>query len=167
LRQILLNLVGNAVKFTEAGEVRVSVGIETESGDALMLHFEVRDTGIGIAPERQQAVFEAFTQADGSTTRKYGGTGLGLSICARLVDLMGGRIWVESRPGEGSAFHFTMRAARTVEPASGGGRTSESRLAGKSVLIVDDNTTCTKPLRGSKNDPSLFVRTIAGLAIRR
>ena len=142
LRQILLNLVGNAVKFTEAGEVLVSAGMEGESGDACMLHFEVRDTGIGIAPARQRAIFEAFTQADGSTTRKYGGTGLGLSICARLVDLMGGRIWVESRPGEGSAFHFTMRAARTGEPASGDGRGKESSLAGRSVLIVDDNATC-------------------------
>jgi CheY-like chemotaxis protein len=142
LRQILLNLLGNAVKFTEAGEVLVSAGMEMESGDVLLLHFEVRDTGIGIARERQQAVFEAFTQADGSTTRRYGGTGLGLSICARLVDLMGGRIWVESRPGEGSAFHFTMRAARADEPVSvtDGGR--ESRLVGLRVLIVDNNATC-------------------------
>jgi len=142
LRQILLNLLGNAVKFTEAGEAHVSVGVETESGDGLMLHFEVRDTGIGIAPERQQAVFEAFTQADGSTTRKYGGTGLGLSICARLVDLMGGRIWVESRPGEGSIFHFTMRVGRAADPASTGEGGTEPRLAGRCVLIVDDNATC-------------------------
>jgi len=142
LRQILLNLVGNAVKFTEAGEVLVSARIEPELDEAPMLHFEVRDTGIGIAPERQQAVFEAFTQADGSTTRKYGGTGLGLSICARLVDLMGGRIWVESRPGEGSAFHFTMRTARAAEPVPASERGRETRLAGRRVLIVDDNATC-------------------------
>jgi len=137
VRQILLNLLGNAVKFTEAGEVVVSVGIESEESDTILLHFEVRDTGIGIAPERQQAIFEAFTQADGSMARKYGGTGLGLSICARLVDLMGGRIWVESRSHEGSSFHFTMRAGRTSEPEFSRGR--EDRLAGLRVLIVDDN----------------------------
>jgi len=141
LRQILLNLLGNAVKFTETGEVLVSAAVETEAGDALLLHFEVRDTGIGIEPERQQAIFEAFTQADGSTTRKYGGTGLGLSICARLVDLMGGRIWVESRPGEGSCFHFTMRATRVAEPAPAIETRSTSRLAGHRALIVDDNAT--------------------------
>jgi len=139
LRQILLNLLGNAVKFTEAGEVEVSAEVESEAADTVVLHFAVRDTGIGIAPERQQAVFEAFTQADGSTTRKYGGTGLGLSICARLVDLMGGRIWVESRLGEGSAFHFTMRATRTAEMPCPVDRGSDSRLAGRRVLIVDDN----------------------------
>ena len=142
LRQILLNILGNAVKFTEAGEVLVSAAIEAESGDDLVLHFEVRDTGIGIAPERQQAVFDAFTQADGSTTRKYGGTGLGLSICARLVDLMAGRIWVESHPGEGSAFHFTMRAVRNLDPVSAPDCRRESRVAGLRVLIVDDNATC-------------------------
>ena len=141
LRQILLNLLGNAVKFTETGEVSVSAALEMVPDDALVLHFEVRDTGIGIAPERQQAVFEAFTQADGSTTRKYGGTGLGLSISARLVDLMGGRIWVESRPGEGSVFHFTMRATRAPESASAI-EPREPRLAGLRVLIVDDNAIC-------------------------
>jgi signal transduction histidine kinase/CheY-like chemotaxis protein len=148
LRQILLNLLGNAVKFTETGEVLVSALLEMEPGDPLRLHFEVRDTGIGIAPARQQAVFEAFTQADGSTTRKYGGTGLGLSICARLVDLMGGRIWVESRPGEGSAFHFTMRATRAQEPAAAH-EPGEGRLAGLRVLIVDDNATCLRILAES------------------
>ena len=142
MRQILLNLLGNAVKFTEAGEVLVSAGVETESGSALVLHFEVGDTGIGIAPERQQAIFEAFTQADGSTTRKYGGTGLGLSICARLVDLMGGRIWVESRLGEGSSFHFTMRATRVAGPVPAIEASSTSRLSGHRALIVDDNATC-------------------------
>jgi signal transduction histidine kinase/ActR/RegA family two-component response regulator/streptogramin lyase len=109
LRQVLLNLVGNAVKFTHKGGIRVSVMQELcESGTALM-HFTVRDTGVGIEPEAQTVIFEAFRQADGSTTRKYGGTGLGLAICARLVQLMGGKIWVESMPGQGSTFHFTAR----------------------------------------------------------
>ena len=147
LRQILLNLLGNAVKFTETGEVLVSAAVETEADGALLLHFEVRDTGIGIAAERQQAIFDAFTQADGSTTRKYGGTGLGLSICARLVDLMGGRIWVESRPGEGSVFHFTMRATRVAEPVSANATRAANRLAGHHVLIVDDNATSRDILR--------------------
>jgi two-component system sensor histidine kinase/response regulator len=112
LRQILLNLVGNAVKFTEKGEVMVSAEMERDAGDRFVLHFIVSDTGIGIAPDRQKAIFDAFTQADGSTTRKYGGTGLGLSICSRLVELMGGHVWVESRDGEGSRFHFTASMGR-------------------------------------------------------
>ena len=141
LRQILLNLIGNAVKFTEKGEVEVSVWLDEETAEALLLHFEIRDTGIGIAPDRQRAVFEAFTQADGSTTRKYGGTGLGLSICARLVDLMGGRIWVESRPGQGSRFHFTMHARRGADTGAQDGR-RERPLQGQRVLIVDDNAAC-------------------------
>jgi len=139
LRQILLNLVGNAVKFTERGEVLVSVGVERKLEDGWLLQFAVSDTGIGIAPDRQKAIFEAFTQADGSTTRKYGGTGLGLSICARLVELMGGAIGVESRPGEGSRFHFTMRAGRTGERAAWAASGRQKELAGVRVLIVDDN----------------------------
>jgi PAS domain S-box-containing protein len=105
LRQVLLNLLGNAVKFTDVGEVILRVeGEPTRNG--VDLHFSVRDTGIGIPADRQKLIFEAFTQADNSTTRKYGGTGLGLTITSRLVDLMGGRIWVESQPGAGSIFHF-------------------------------------------------------------
>ncbi|MBI1788335.1 MAG: response regulator [Acidobacteria bacterium] len=134
LRQILVNLAGNSIKFTSQGEVRVQV--EGEGGE---LHFVVADTGIGIPKDRQRQVFEAFTQADGSTTRQYGGTGLGLAISSRLVHLMGGRIWVESEPGQGSRFHFTVRfgenAAAPAEPA-------EARdLAGLRVLVVDDNPT--------------------------
>ncbi len=140
LRQVLLNLLGNAVKFTEAGEVILSACIEEEAGEVARLHIEVSDTGIGIAPERQKAVFEAFTQADGSTTRKYGGTGLGLSISARLADLMGGRIWVESRPGEGSSFHFTSRMGRISEAAPPWEPGKEVLVQGMRVLIVDDNT---------------------------
>jgi PAS domain S-box-containing protein len=105
LRQVLLNLLGNAIKFTDLGEVILRVESEPMK-DGVCLHFSVQDTGIGIPQDSQKLIFEAFTQADNSTTRKYGGTGLGLTITSRLVDLMGGRIWVDSKPGEGSVFHF-------------------------------------------------------------
>ena len=109
LRQILLNLVGNSLKFTRAGHVSISVVAEEISLDRCMLRFSIRDTGIGIPKDRQQAIFEPFSQADNSTTRVYGGTGLGLAICTELVELMNGRIWVESDgPGTGSTFHFTV-----------------------------------------------------------
>ncbi len=118
LRQVLLNLVSNAIKFTDHGSVRVNIDLEEESRAGVMLHFSVKDTGIGIPKEKQALVFEAFTQADSSTTRKYGGTGLGLTITARLVDLMGGKIWLESEPGHGSTFHFTARfELAQAEPA--------------------------------------------------
>jgi signal transduction histidine kinase/CheY-like chemotaxis protein len=143
LRQIVINLAGNAIKFTAHGEVAVEVTLEPGAGDGVMLHFRVADTGIGIPPDKQKAVFEAFEQADASTTRQYGGTGLGLAISRRLVELMGGRLWVESprtdlpadAPGPGCAFHFTvsMAVGHTLAvpvPAP---------LQGVPVLIVDDN----------------------------
>lgn len=108
LRQVLLNLLGNAVKFTEHGGVEAHVGVEKRTASEVALRFSVRDTGIGIPPEKINTVFDSFRQADGSTTRKYGGTGLGLAISSRLVELMGGRILVESEPGRGSMFHFTL-----------------------------------------------------------
>ncbi len=107
LRQVVLNLAGNAVKFTERGEVVLRVEAEESEPDALNLHFTVTDTGIGIPPEKQKLIFEPFTQADTSTTRQYGGTGLGLSISMRLIEMMGGRIWLESEVGKGSTFHFS------------------------------------------------------------
>jgi signal transduction histidine kinase len=108
LRQIIVNLVGNAIKFTTRGEVLVSVTQEAESSDAVLVHFAIKDTGIGISPDKLQKIFEPFSQADGSTSRQYGGTGLGLSICVKLVEMMKGRIWVESEEGKGSKFAFTV-----------------------------------------------------------
>ncbi len=108
LRQVLINLVGNALKFTAQGEVTVRVAMEAETADQAAFHFSVTDTGIGIPLEKQRLIFEAFTQSDSSTTRQFGGTGLGLSISTRLITLMGGSIWVESEPGQGSAFHFRL-----------------------------------------------------------
>ena len=116
LQQVLINLIGNAIKFTAQGGVRVAVscGQQAEDG-AVMVQFSVHDTGIGIPADKTQLIFEAFRQADGSTTRQFGGTGLGLAICSKLVDLMGGRIWVESEPGVGSIFHFTARFTIAAE----------------------------------------------------
>jgi GAF domain-containing protein/CheY-like chemotaxis protein len=140
LRQILLNLLANAVKFTEAGEVVLTV----QATGTDELHFTVRDTGIGLSPDGLAKLFQSFTQADSSTTRKYGGTGLGLAISKRLTELMGGRMWADSDgPGRGSTFHFTLRAsAHALPPAP---RRSilgpQAALAGKRVLVVDDNAT--------------------------
>jgi CheY-like chemotaxis protein len=126
LRQIIVNLIGNAIKFTESGAVELSVGMDSGTPSEIHLHFVVTDTGVGIALEKQKVIFEAFSQADGSTARKFGGTGLGLSICSQLVALTGGKIWVESALGQGSSFHFTavlgvgdpvMETAGTALPA--------------------------------------------------
>ena len=108
IRQVIVNLIGNAVKFTERGEVSLRVHCEADPAQTLLSHFTVRDTGIGIPPEKQRAIFEPFSQADGSISRKFGGTGLGLSICTKLVELMRGKIWLESELGKGSTFHFTV-----------------------------------------------------------
>ena len=109
LRQVLINLLGNAVKFTHAGGIQLHVAVESLNHEQVNLHFRVKDTGIGISPEKRNVIFQPFSQADGSMTRKYGGTGLGLTISARLVELMQGRIWFESEIGRGSTFHFTAR----------------------------------------------------------
>jgi PAS domain S-box-containing protein len=140
LRQVITNLMGNAVKFTAQGEVVLSARCEGQDGETVRLHFTVRDTGIGIPADKAQTIFEAFSQADASMTRKYGGTGLGLTISSRLVETMGGKIWVESEEGHGSRFHFAVElgivrnAASTpvVEPLS---------LQDVRVLVVDDNAT--------------------------
>jgi two-component system sensor histidine kinase/response regulator len=140
LRQILVNLVGNAIKFTDQGEVVVDVKVESLSEEAVNLHVAVTDTGIGIAPEKQRLIFEAFTQADSSAARRFEGTGLGLAISSQLVAMMGGRIWVESEPGRGSRFHFTARFGLHIDAAP---KPSMERVdvKGLSVLVVDDNAT--------------------------
>jgi len=154
LRQVLINLVGNAIKFTHQGEVVVEVALaaDEQSHDGareaamegtVLLHFAVRDTGIGIPADKQQRIFEAFTQADGSTTREYGGTGLGLTICTQLVQLMRGQMWVESAVGQGSTFHCTVRCGVQRQPAPE--RTLVTRHTGREarrslrILIAEDN----------------------------
>ncbi len=137
LRQVLVNLVGNAIKFTERGEVVADVSLETAVDD-VQLHFAVRDTGIGIPETQRQRIFEAFTQANSSTTRKFGGTGLGLAIAKYLVEQMGGRIWVESEVGRGSTFHFTARFAPAPADAIVPRVTPETRVKDCHALIVDD-----------------------------
>jgi PAS domain S-box-containing protein len=141
LRQVVVNLIGNAIKFTERGEVVLWVDVRAQTEHEVCLHFAVSDTGIGIAPEQQQRLFKAFSQADTSTTRKYGGTGLGLAISARLIQLMGGEVWLESEPGRGSTFHFTVRQelahGRTARPS----RVERAELRGLAALVVDDNGT--------------------------
>ncbi len=141
LRQIVVNLVANAIKFTEHGEVAVRVALDSASGENLNLHFSVRDTGLGIPLEKQKLIFEAFSQADGSTTRKFGGTGLGLTISSRLVTLMGGKIWVESQPGKGSSFQFTAQARSGKNQPAPKQKLEQEQLRDVTVLIVDDNST--------------------------
>ncbi len=143
LTQVLLNLLGNAVKFTPRGQVQLQARAESMREGRLTLKFSIADSGIGIPPEKQRAIFDAFSQADASTTRKFGGTGLGLAICSRIIQSMGGRIWVESEIGKGSIFHFTT----VLEPASESGRRKEdsihtappARSPELHVLLVEDN----------------------------
>ncbi|MGH9713454.1 MAG: ATP-binding protein [Candidatus Acidiferrales bacterium] len=129
LRQVLINLIGNAIKFTELGEISLDVDQESRRDDQIKLHFRVRDTGIGIPKEQQDLIFEAFTQADSSTTRKYGGTGLGLAISTRLVQMMGGKIWVESEFGCGSTFHFTVKFGQVDLPLDISGKNSNQGVS--------------------------------------
>ncbi|HEX3872098.1 MAG TPA: response regulator, partial [Pirellulales bacterium] len=140
LRQVLINLIGNAIKFTEHGEVVLHVDVQSQSAHETIAHFRVTDTGIGIAHDRRDSLFKAFTQADTSTTRKYGGTGLGLSISTSLVHMMSGRIWLESTPGLGSTFHFT--ASFGVSKMAASPLTQVlTPLRNLAVLVVDDNVT--------------------------
>ncbi len=140
LRQIIINLVGNSLKFTERGEIVVAVTVDSLENSHVDLHFVVSDTGIGIPLEKQKQIFEAFSQADTSTTRRYGGTGLGLTISMQLVKLMGGQLWVESEVGKGSAFHFTVRFGIPQDAPLHSWFRLES-LVGLPVLVVDDNRT--------------------------
>ncbi|MBI3408077.1 MAG: response regulator, partial [Planctomycetes bacterium] len=164
LRQILVNLLGNAIKFTGRGEVVLRVDRDPEAVEAGALRFAVSDTGIGIPPEKVEAVFETFAQADTSTTRKYGGTGLGLTISKRLVELMGGRIWAESRPGEGSTFSFTARFGIPDQAVEKTATTLEDvrvSLRGLRALVVDDNATNRMILREMLSGWGALVTTAA------
>ena len=142
LRQIIFNLIGNAIKFTAEGQVALSAEVERAEDDNVVLHFIVADTGIGIPHDKQTLIFDAFTQADASTTRQFGGTGLGLTITSRLVGMMGGEIWVKSELGKGAEFHFRIKVGQggsaTAWAASG---PAEGILRGQRVLVVDDNQT--------------------------
>jgi CheY-like chemotaxis protein len=157
LGQILINLVNNAVKFTERGEIVVTVALAEIVGDRANLKFSVRDSGIGMTPEQSARLFQAFSQADSSTTRRYGGTGLGLSICKRLIELMGGNVWVESNYGHGSTFYFTAWFS------IGSGETKRRQLipdiAGIRVLVVDDNVQAREILTGSLKALALRVES--------
>ena len=142
LRQILYNLVSNAIKFTEQGEVFVSVKLKEKKGDDILIEFAVKDTGIGIPKDKHSTIFQHFSQVDSSTTRKYGGTGLGLAICKRLVNLMGGEIWLESEVGFGSTFYFTIKSKiPKVQLPKVIVKSTQQILANKRVLLVDDNKT--------------------------
>jgi signal transduction histidine kinase/CheY-like chemotaxis protein len=148
LRQILVNLVGNAIKFTSGGEIYIHIGVKELKADTAVLQFSVKDTGIGIATDKLQGIFDPFTQADATTTRKYGGTGLGLAISYKLVKLMQGHIWVESTEGEGSDFKFTIETKFTSpDEITENENLNSLVLAGKKVLIVDDNPTNRRILR--------------------
>jgi PAS domain S-box-containing protein len=148
IRQIVVNLVGNAIKFTGQGEIFTEVQIESESADSVVLHFSVKDTGVGIPSNKHQKIFEAFSQADGSMTRKYGGTGLGLSISSRLVEMLRGKIWVESEVGRGSTFHFTCALGVQRKPPARKNSIQPDQLRDLPALIVDDNFTNRRVLHG-------------------
>ncbi|MFN2510575.1 MAG: ATP-binding protein [Pyrinomonadaceae bacterium] len=141
LRQIMVNLLGNAIKFTAAGEIVVRAALETTSDQTVHLHFSVIDSGIGIPADKQDLIFQAFSQADGSTTRQYGGTGLGLTISSRLVELMGGTIWVESELGHGSTFHFTANFELESSEIAKTATWDSLQVEDLKVLVVDDNAT--------------------------
>lgn len=147
LRQILVNLMSNAIKFTKEGEVVVSVKEELKMAEGISLQFTVRDTGIGIAKDKQQIIFDAFAQADGSMTRKFGGTGLGLSISRQFSELMGGRIWVESEINKGSQFHFTVKLGLDQQDTVSQEEAESVRFDNAPVLVVDDNATTRRILR--------------------
>ncbi len=168
LRQILVNLVGNAIKFTERGEVVVHVETQSQTEEGVELHFAVTDTGIGIPREKRELIFAAFAQADASMTRKYGGTGLGLAITSQLVKMMGGRLWVESEPGQGSTFHFTAHFGLAKVPAEPHALRPTICLRDMPVLVVDDNATNRRILEAMLThwmmQPSLAEGGVAGLA---
>ena len=162
LRQIIVNLVGNSIKFTDHGEILVSVERGAEDGQKVDLHFAIKDTGVGIPADKQQKIFEPFSQADGSMTRKYGGTGLGLTICTKLVGMMNGRIWVESEMGKGSTFHFTVCLGIQENPSPGAVPIQLEQLRDLHALIVDDNFTNRRVLHGMLTDWGMRPTSVEG-----
>ena len=156
IRQVLVNLLGNAIKFTKQGEVALSVELMQLQNERARLHFAVRDTGIGIASDKQRMIFDAFAQEDTSTTRKYGGTGLGLSICRRLVELMGGTMWLHSELGKGSTFHFSLPLQFGERNEAAGPGVID--IQGRHVLIVDDNATNRDILQGMLSAMSISAQ---------
>ncbi len=171
LRQVLTNLVGNAIKFTEKGEVEVEVKTEKKTAKDYLLHFSVRDTGIGIRPDLQKEIFKAFKQAESYISRKYEGTGLGLAISTQLVQLMNGSLWVDSEPGRGSTFHFTARLDRSSHPVQKPAMAKDIRLGGIKALIVDDNSTnrliLEEILAGWKMQPCTAASGPEGLSLMK
>ena len=157
-RQVLVNLMGNSAKFTKQGELELALLVDEETDEDIILHAKIRDTGIGIPQEKLESIFEAFRQADGSTTREYGGTGLGLSICRKLATLMGGHVWAESTIGQGSTFHFTARLKKAPQQQSK--KFSKISLAGKRILVVDDNITNLNILKHILKAAELEVVTV-------
>ncbi len=162
LRQILINLVGNAIKFTEQGQIVVDVKLESRTADTACVQFSVRDTGVGIPVEHQEKIFEPFSQADQSMTRKFGGTGLGLTICSRLVEMMGGRIWVVSQPGQGSTFHFTAQLGVQALVSEDSQPLHPTLLRDLRVLIVDDNFTNRQVLCGIVSQWGMIPTAVEG-----
>ena len=156
-RQVLTNLIGNAPKFTESGEIELSLDIEEEKDDRIKIHAKIRDTGIGIPEDKLSTIFEPFKQVDGSITRKYGGTGLGLSICKRISELMGGEVWAVSEENKGSTFHFTAWLGKSKDKKAK--RITPVSLSDKKMLIVDDNLSNLKIL--TQNLESVGIEVVA------
>jgi len=171
LRQIIVNLVGNAIKFTDQGEVVVEVDCPRRSDEEVELHFAVSDTGVGVPPEKREAIFEVFVQGDSTTTRKYGGTGLGLAISSRLVELMDGKLWLESEVGRGSTFRFTARLGLPRGEVEGPPPPRPAAVAGTRALVVDDNATSLqlldRMLRRWDMEPTTASTASAALALLR
>ena len=164
IRQIVVNLVGNAIKFTETGEVVLEIDCHSNKEESVELRFVVSDTGIGIPPEKCAKVFEEFEQADASTTRRFGGTGLGLAISSRLVELMGGRIWVESEVGIGSRFQFVVPLKVDAAKVAGQTTRSTTDVHGLRILIVDDNATNRRILKDMLANWGMSPTTASGAA---
>ncbi len=161
LRQVLINLISNALKFTESGHITIHVGLTESTADSAQLTFSVEDSGIGIAEDKQQLIFDAFSQADTSSTRRFGGTGLGLTICSQLVDSMHGRLWVDSTPGQGSTFHFTARFERSSAPVTPLTRPAETNLGTLRILVIAGNEASRSHLTGMIESWNMLCDTCA------